>query len=131
MQRDTGAHLMSSETFSILLWCWRDRQRNVTQIRVLRVDTGEEVYFSDSSYLLRISTDENVLRCLIRHIASGREVYVQSSLRLREFVKACLLKDAESLSEFTTPVGSEEDVGESKSGPESAPPDEAGEGSKE
>jgi hypothetical protein len=123
---------MGTETFSAILWCWRDLETDAFQLRVVRVDTGEEVHLKDGSFLLRISmdADASVLRCFVRHIASGREVYVQSGLRLREFVKACLLKDAESLSEFTTPVGSEEDVGgsESKSGPESAPPDEAGEG---
>ncbi len=104
---------MGTETFSVILWCWRDLETDAFQLRVVRVDTGEEVHLKDGSFLLRISmdTDASVLRCFVRHIASGREVYVQSGLRLREFIKACLLKDAESLSEFTTPVGSEKDVG--------------------
>lgn len=124
---------MSTETFSAILWCWRDLQTDAFQLRVVRVDTGEEVRLNDGSFLLRVSmdTDASVLRCFVRHMASGREVYVQSGLGLREFVKACLLKGAESLSESTTPVGSEEDVSESKSGPETAPPDEPGEGSNE
>lgn len=84
---------MSSETFSLLLWCWRDQQTNATQIRVLRVDTGEEVQFKDSSYLLRISTDAGESRCLIRHLTSGREAYIQSGAGIRAFIESSLLNN--------------------------------------
>ncbi|SRR6266571_1159672 len=88
---------MSGETFSAILWCWHNLQTDAFQLRVVRVDTGEEVHLKDGSFLLRISMDADVpvLRCFVRHIASGREVYVQSGLRLREFVKACLLNSDE------------------------------------
>lgn len=57
--------------------------------------TAQDVQLREGSFLLRISTDEQagIERCLIRHIASGRETYVQGSLSLREFVKLCLLDD--------------------------------------
>ena len=44
-------------------------------------------------FLLRISVEEaaSVERCYIRHIASGREAYVQGGPSLRAFVKTCLL----------------------------------------
>jgi hypothetical protein len=87
--------MMSSETFSILVWCWQDQQTGVTQLRVKRVDTGEDVHLKEGSFLLRISKDEDsaIERCLIRHIASGQEAFVQSGPQLRAFVKACLLDD--------------------------------------
>ncbi len=89
---------MSIETFSLILWCWRDLPTNITRIRVIRVDTGEEVYLNDSSFLVRISTDTDasLLRCFIRHFASGREAYVQSNIGLREFVEACLLNKGDA-----------------------------------
>ncbi len=84
---------MDIEEISVIIWCWHDLQTDATQLRVLRVDTGEEVHLNESSFLLRISTDMDVsvTRCFIRHIASGREVYIQSSRKLQEFVKSCLL----------------------------------------
>ena len=88
---------MSSEVFfSILVWCKPDLQSETTQLHVVRVDTGKAVNFSESSFLLRIWLEENgaVLRCFIRHIASGREAYIQSGSSLRAFVKACLLPDS-------------------------------------
>lgn len=84
---------MSSETFSAILWCWHDLQTGAFQLRMVRVDTGEEVRLNDGSFLLRISVDADasVLRSLIRHIASGREAHVQGGPNLLTFVKACLL----------------------------------------
>lgn len=86
---------MSSDAFSIIVWFWHDLLTSATQLKVVRVDTGEEVHLSDGSFLLRISRDENtsIERCFIRHIASGREAYVQGGPNLRAFVKACLLID--------------------------------------
>ena len=89
--------MMENEELSVIVWCWSDLPTNATQLRVVNVATGEEVHLSSGSFLLRISIDAKapVTRCYIRHIASGREVYVQSGLRLREFVKACLLNSDE------------------------------------
>jgi hypothetical protein len=85
--------MMSSETFSILVWCWRDSQTNTTQLRLVHVDTAEEVRLKEGNFLLRISRDDgsSIERCLIRHLASGQEAFVQSGPQLRAFVKACLL----------------------------------------
>lgn len=88
---------MSSESsVSILVWCRPDPQNETTQLRVVRVDTGKVMNFSEGSFLLRIWLEENgtVLRCFIRHIASGREAYVQSGSTLLAFVKSCLLPDS-------------------------------------
>lgn len=88
---------MSSDDFSVIVRCWHDLQTDVTRLQVVRVDTNEEVRLSGSSFLLRISLGEHgsVLRCFIRHLASGREAYVQGGSGLRTFVKVCLLKNGE------------------------------------
>ena len=89
---------MSSETFSVIVWFWHDQLTNATQLKVVRVDTSEEVHLSDGSFLLRLSQDEKALveRCFLRHIASGREAYMQGGSNLRAFVRTCLLESAES-----------------------------------
>ena len=48
-----------------------------------------------SLFLIRLSADTGkaVERCLIRHIASGREVYVQSGAGLSRFIRECLQPD--------------------------------------
>ncbi len=91
---------MSHETFSILVWCWHDPQTYTTQLRIMHTGTAEEVRLKKGSFLLRISRDEesSVERCLIRHLASGREAYVQGGPNLRAFVKTCLLNGNESKS---------------------------------
>jgi len=86
--------MTSGETsFSILLWCRPDLQNETTVLRIVRVDTGKAVNFSESSFLLRVWLEENgaAVRCLVRHIASGREAYIQSGSNLYAFVKVCLL----------------------------------------
>ncbi len=68
------------------------------QVRVIRNDTAEEVQLKDGMFLLRIWSDNNgrVERCLIRHLVSQREAYIQGSLTLRAFVKACLVNSKPS-----------------------------------
>ena len=86
---------MSHVMFSVLIWCWHDTQTDTTQLRMVHVGTGEEVRLKNGSFLLQISRDEgsSVERCLIRHLSSGREAYVQSGSTLSEFVKSCLLTE--------------------------------------
>jgi len=54
------------------------------------------MHLNEGTFLLRISIDAkaSVTRCFIRHIASGREVYVQSSSGLWSFIKASLVGDS-------------------------------------
>ena len=44
--------MSSSDTFSIIVWFWHDQLTNATQLKVVRVDTSEEVQLSDGSFLL-------------------------------------------------------------------------------
>jgi len=85
---------MNGDVFSVIVRCRYDPQSNATWLQIVDVETGEEVRLSDSAFLLRISPGEHglVMRCFIRHLASGREAYVQGGSKLRDFVKACLLK---------------------------------------
>lgn len=84
---------MAKNVFSLVVKCWRDQQVGTTHLQVVRTDTAEEVFLDAGSFLLRISMDESeqVERCLIRHIDSGREVHIQSGSSLRAFIGACLL----------------------------------------
>jgi hypothetical protein len=84
---------MTKSVFSIIVKCWNDPQTDTTRLQVVRTDTAEEVRLDNSSFLVRISVDEATLvdRCYIRHITSGREVYVQSGPGLRAFIKSCML----------------------------------------
>jgi len=86
---------MTKSLFSIIVKCWHDPQTDATRLQVVRTDTADEVRLDNSSFLLRISEDEAALveRCFIRHVASGREVYVQSGPGLRTFIQSCLLTD--------------------------------------
>lgn len=86
---------MTKSLFSIIVKCWHDPQTDATCLQVVRTDTADEVRLYNSSFLVRISVDEAALveRCLIRHIASGREVYVQSGPGLQTFIKSCLFAD--------------------------------------
>ena len=79
---------MDVEEISVIIWCWHDLQSDTTKLRVVSVDTGEAMHFKDGKFLLRISVDSSapLLRCFIRHIASGSEAFVQSGLNLRTFV---------------------------------------------
>ena len=92
---------MSSKTFSIIVRCWYDQQVDATQLQVVRVDTAKNVRLGDGSFLLRISLDETAPlgRCFIRHLASGREAYVQGGPNLQAFIKDCLLNGSEAVNE--------------------------------
>jgi hypothetical protein len=85
---------LSSETYSFHVWYWHDGRTDATQLRVVRTDTGEEVHLTDGSLLLRVFTQPETLttRCLIRHMKSGREVYLQSGQYLLNFVHDHLLE---------------------------------------
>ena len=88
---------MAKSVFSIIVKCWYDSPDNAPRFQVMRTDTAEEVSLESAnlSFLIRLSVDEaaQVERCLIQHIASGREVYVQSGPGLRAFITSCLLPD--------------------------------------
>jgi hypothetical protein len=81
-------------TLSLLVRCWRVRGDTAMRLQVERLDGGQ-VGLSSGSFLVRVAMDEERLvnRCLIRHIASGREAYIQGGANLSAFVSDCLLQD--------------------------------------
>ena len=89
--------MMSNKTFSVIVRCWYDNQADATRLQIVRTDTAEEVRLGDASFLLRFSVDEAtpVERCFIRHLASGREAFVQGGPSLHAFIKDCLLNSGE------------------------------------
>jgi hypothetical protein len=84
--------MMSNETFSLIIQCWHD-QVDGLRVRVVRVDTGQDVPINDGTFLLRITTDTRtkVERCFIRHIASGQEAYLQGGPKLRRLIADYML----------------------------------------
>lgn len=88
---------MKNEEFSVIIRCWSDPQTNATRLRMVSVATSEELHLNEGTFLLRVSLDTkaSVTRCFIRHFASGREAYVQSSSGLWSFIKASLVIDSE------------------------------------
>jgi hypothetical protein len=121
-----------SEILSLFVWCRHDLQTDTMQLQIVNVDTGKEVRLDQGTFLLRIFNLQEgaVQRCFIRHIASGREAYVQGGKNLRSFVKACILQSAEFSPESSIPerledVPSESQTHESGSRPESSTPNES------
>jgi hypothetical protein len=88
---------MSAETRSFIVWCRQDNQRDVIQVRIIRVDTGSAVHLQENTFLLRISIDEtNALeRCSIRHIATGDEAFLQAGANLRTFITDHIVQNVE------------------------------------
>ena len=84
---------MSKEIFSVLVWFWNDLETHETMVRVQRVDSGEPIQLKDGSFLLRAYTDADVevIRCLIRHLSSEREVHIQGGAMLESFLLSSLL----------------------------------------
>jgi hypothetical protein len=85
-----------ADSLSLLVQCWHDPRTGWNQLRVERIDTREEVHLNDSTLLIRVAIDRGrpMERCLIRHIASGREAYVQGGPSLSGFIRDCLVAPA-------------------------------------
>lgn len=85
--------------YSLIVKCWHDSQSNDLRLQIIRTDTAEEVHLDSGSFLLRLLGGDSgqAERCYIRHINSGREIYVQSGPGLRAFIYSCLLTNTPSL----------------------------------
>lgn len=84
---------MNSKVFSVIVRCWWDEPSATTRLQVVRVDTTEEVHLSDSAFLLRFYSSKGKARerCLIRHLATGREASIQGGANLRTLIFSCLI----------------------------------------
>lgn len=76
---------------------WGAQPDGTSYIHVLPVEGGSEVRLSATTFLLRVTTGGRppVERCVIRHLASGREAFVQGGAGLSAFIRACVLDQLE------------------------------------
>jgi hypothetical protein len=83
---------MSSEGYSIIVRCRYDLPSGTTRLEAVRVDTGEVIHLKEGDFLLRVSMSRGAfLRCSIRHLGSGEEVFVQGGRKLQTFIRNTLL----------------------------------------
>jgi hypothetical protein len=95
-----------TNALSVLLHCWHDPLSGNLQLRLERVDPQEELHLKESAFLLRVGPGSSGLeRCLIRHMASGREAYVQGGPELRSFITDTLLSGKASTDSTPTERG--------------------------
>ena len=88
---------MSSTHYSLMVRCQGDITQATTQLQVVRVDTNEAVTLKDGYFLLRITISEKgIVRCLLRHLSSEREVHIQSGKHFVSFIQDCLLDNNET-----------------------------------
>jgi hypothetical protein len=80
-------------TSSFMIQCWHDLHSTNKLVRIVRVETEQTVPIATNSFLLRFMYTDGgrIERCYIRHIASGREAYLQGGPGLSSFVCECLL----------------------------------------
>lgn len=79
---------METEISAFIVHCWRNKQDGATHLQILEVATGQELFLGENIFLVRMLREEDLARerCFIRHLASGREVYVQGGSNLRAFI---------------------------------------------
>ena len=75
---------MGNTTISVLVRCWYDRETDTTRLRIRRTDTAVAGPIEDNSLLFAYS-GSTVVRCVIRHIASGVKP-MQGGPRLVAFI---------------------------------------------
>src|SRR6187401_1328759 len=82
--------LVSAEGMSLIVRCRCEPPRTAPEDRM-----PGTVELESSLFLVRLSVDTgtSVERCMIRHIATGREVYVQSGAGLSRFLSECFQSD--------------------------------------
>ena len=75
----------------------RDSSSDCFEIAVIRDGKVLPVENEKLGFIIRVAVTEDGSpnRCLIRHIASGREVYLQSGADLSAFIEECLLSRVE------------------------------------
>jgi hypothetical protein len=78
---------------SVRVQCWYEAETGATRVKVERIDQQEEIQLNDGTFLVRVTFDRGQLvqRCFIRHLASGREAYVQGGPGLSTFIRDSLL----------------------------------------
>jgi hypothetical protein len=86
---------------SFILQSWQDGADGTMRWQVRRTDDPEPLILPDSAFVIRTwIDDQQLVRGLIRHVQSGREMQFQSSERALEFVKAWLDADLSQANEW-------------------------------
>ena len=89
-----------SEYISFIVSSWQDKANPAMRWKVHCTRGDQELSFPDATFVIRtwIEEDQQVVRCLIRHVQSGRQVQFQSGQRALEFLRAWLgRKEAETM----------------------------------
>ena len=79
-----------SRYVSFLIQSWQDHSNGAMRWRVCRVQDEEPISLPDASFVIRtwIDDDDQMIRGLIRHVQSGREMQFQSGERAEAFVRS-------------------------------------------
>jgi hypothetical protein len=111
-----------SQYFSFIVQSWQDGHEPTMRWRLYCVRSEDEVRSPDASFVVRtwIEDDTEIVRGLVRHVQSGREMQFQSTRRAIEFVRAWLSGAAFALAEGEVETCQDEpavlDMGESQGG---------------
>ena len=111
-----------SQYFSFIVQSWQDSQEPAMRWRLYCVRSEDEVRFPDASFVVRtwIEDGTEVVRGLVRHVQSGREMQFQSTRRAIDFVRAWLGDTTSALGAADVGTCQDEpmilDVGESDGG---------------
>ena len=81
-----------SRYVSFVIRSWQDDHDGTMRWEACRVHDEAEIRLPDTSFLVRawVDDDEHVVRGLIRHVQSGREMQFQSGERALDLIRACL-----------------------------------------
>jgi hypothetical protein len=80
---------------SFVIQSWYDEADDAMRWQVRCVDDREPPRLPDGSFVVRTWVDhDKVIRGLVRHVQSGREMQFQSSKRALDFVRAWMDDDA-------------------------------------
>lgn len=90
-----------SQYISFVIQSWQDDRDGAMRWKAYRVQDEAEIHLPNTSFVVRawMDADKRMVRGLIRHIQSGREMQFQSGERAIDFVRACLGLDPTSESQ--------------------------------
>lgn len=74
---------------SFVVQSWHGDDSGPMHWQIRRVQDEEEMHLPDASFIVRawIDDQEQVVRCVVHHMQSGREVQFQSGERAIEFIR--------------------------------------------
>ena len=81
-----------SQYFSFIIQSWQNDHDPTMRWRLYCVPSEDEVRFPDASFVVRtwIEDGTEIVRGLVRHVQTGREMQFQSTRRAIDFVRAWL-----------------------------------------